>query len=219
VSADREAQVRRVRRRATAAGLMIAVCLGLTLSGCGTAPHYRYIGSSDRDLVLRVPRNWSAVNTDDALKATGVDPATVTDWAVFYDASSHPDVKHVTVTSADQPQLFAQSIKVSADERSTVTTDELRDLMLPGTADARQAATAAGAFAMVENKTEKTAHQQGVHIIYTYKVGSTNEYFDRIALTDPKRKAVHVVFVHCNQQCFAKNKTQIEDAVTSLTLK
>jgi hypothetical protein len=210
--------VRRVTRRARVAALAaVAGSVGLALSACA-APTYRYIGGSDHDLVLRVPRSWSPVNTKDALKATGSDPSTA-GWIVFYDAYDHPNVKHVTLASSEEPLLSAQTIKVPSDERASVTDDGLRDLILPGTAADRATATAAGAFAVLENKTEKTSKQEGVHLLYTEKIGTTNEYFDRIALTNPKKSTVDVVLVHCNQQCFEQQRSEIEDAVTSLTLK
>ena len=58
--------VRRVRAALLGAG---AGVLAFVVSGC-EAPDYTYVGDSGHDFVLRVPRSWSAVDTDDALDAT-----------------------------------------------------------------------------------------------------------------------------------------------------
>lgn len=210
--------MRRVKGLARSVGVVAAASLGLVLTSCAS-PNYSYIGSSDHDLVLRVPRNWSAVNTKDALKATGVDPATVTGWRVYYDAYDHPDPKHLQLTSPSEPILVAQTLEVAQEQRASVTNDQLRQLLLPADATALQAATASGTFALLKDETESRPKQHGVHLLFTIKAGTTTEYYDQIALTNPKQTVVSLVYVHCNQQCFQAHKSEIDDAVTSLTLK
>jgi len=205
--------VRPARWFSSALGILL---LGIALSGCAT-PQYRFVGSDERDLVIRMPRSWSALDRSAALKASGIDPAT-SSWAVFYDAAAKPVVAHVNSISTDEPFMYAQSIPISAEQRPSVTDAQLRELMLPGTPELRDQAIKAKDFAILTEQTVSRRKQHGVHIRYSFKIGKTKEFYDRIALTDPKRTAVHVLFVHCTEKCFAAHP-EIDDVVTSLTLK
>lgn len=210
--------MRRTARLTRGVGLILAVALVTVVSACGS-PQYRYVGSDDRDLVIRMPRSWSALDTTEALKASGIDPAAnASTWTVFYDAAAKPVVAHVKSLSTEDPFMYAQSIPVAAEQRAAITDDQLRELMLPGTPEIRAEAIKAKDLVMLTNETVSKPKQRGVHVRYSFKIGTTTEIYDRIALTDPKRTAVHVLFVHCTQQCFDANP-EIDDVVTSLTLK
>jgi hypothetical protein len=204
-------------RLTQAVGLALALILVAGLSGCAS-PRYQFVGSEDRDLVIRLPRSWSALDTDAALKSTGVDPATRTSWTAFYDASPTPALAHLSAPSTDEPFLYAQTIPIPAEQRGGVTDDELRELMLPATPEARDAATKAKTFAMLKDEKIVRHKQHGAHVRYSFRIGTATELYDRIALTDTKRTAVHIVFVHCTSACFRAHP-EIDDVVTSLTLK
>ena len=210
--------MRQIARPARGVGLALAVVLVAALTGCAT-PKYRFVGSDDRDLVIKMPRSWAPLDTAAALKASGIDPATsATAWTAFYDAAAKPVVAHVKSVSTDDPFMFVQSIPISADQRASITDDQLRELMLPATPEIRATATKAKEYALLTNETVAKPQQHGIHVRYSAKIGTTTELFDRIALTDPKRTAVHILFVHCTSTCFDAHP-EIDDVVTSLTLK
>ena len=210
--------MRRTVRLASGVGLALATALVTTLTGCAS-PEYQFVSSEDRNLVIRVPRNWTALDPAAALKASGMDPATAANaWTVFYDAAEKPVVDHVKSLSTDAPFMFAQSIPISAEQRSSVTEDQLRELMLPATPQIRDIAAKAKDFVMLTDEKITRPKQRGMHVRYSYQIGETTEVYDRIALTDPKRTAVHIVYVHCTRECFAAHP-EIDDVVTSLTLK
>jgi len=204
-------------RLARVVGLALAAVLVAGLTGCAS-PEYRFVGSDQRDLVIKMPRSWVPLDTGAALKASGIDPASATTWTVFYDAAPKPVISHVSSPSTDAPFMFAQTIPISAEQRASVTDDQLRELMLPATPELRDAAIKAKQFAILTDETVSKPKQHGMHVRYSYKIGSTIEYYDRIALTDPKRTAVHILFVHCTRECFQAHP-EIDDVVTSMTLK
>jgi hypothetical protein len=55
--------------------------------------------------------------------------------------------------------------------------------------------------------------------VFFYRIDGTPEYFDQVVLTNPKRTRVHLVAIHCTQQCFTAHSREIDDVVSSLTLK
>ncbi len=197
---------------------VVLVTAGWVTAGCAT-PEYRFVGSDERDLVIRMPRSWSPLDHAAALKASGIDAATTqSTWTAFYDAAAKPEVAHVKSISTDDPFLFAQSIPVAAEQRASITDAKLRELILPGTPEIRDQAMKAKDFAILADVTVSKRKQRGVRLRYSFKIGETKEIYDRIAVTDPKRTAVHLLFVHCTEKCFAAHP-EIDDVVTSLTLK
>jgi len=197
--------------------LGLALALVPMIAGCAE-PRYRFVGSRDRDLVLRVPRDWAALNTAAAVKATGVEPSSNSVWTAFYDASPKPGVRHVQATSTDEPFLYAQSIRVGAEQRAGLTDAQLLELMLPATPEVREVAIKAKDFAVLSTKKVSGRRQHGYHVRYSFKLDAEKEFYDRIALTDPKRTTVYIVFVHCTETCF-RSHPEIDDVVASLTLK
>jgi hypothetical protein len=206
-------------RLARGGGLLLTAAVVAGLTGCAS-PEYRFVGSSQRDVVIKMPRSWVPLDTAAALKASGIDPAAAaaTTWTVFYDAAPKPVISHVSSPSTDAPFMFAQTIPISPEQRASVTDDQLRELMLPATPEMRDAAIKAKEFAILTDEKVSKRKQHGMHVRYSYKIGPTIEYYDRIALTDTKRTAVHILFVHCTRECFQAHP-EIDDVVTSMTLK
>ena len=199
-------------------GLALTVGLAVVVTGC-SQPAYRFIGSDDRDFVLRVPHTWTPLNTSDVLKAGGLDPATQVAWTAFYDASAKPGVDHLQTPTAADPVLVVARIPLTKDQRASITGDQLREAILPLTPELRPQALAAHVFRVLENQTVAAKNENGARIRYSYVVGGVPEIWDRIALIDPKLTAVHVITVHCTQACYTAHQAEITDVVTSLTLK
>jgi hypothetical protein len=210
-------RIRRVRL-VKLVGLALAAGLAVALTGCAQ-PGYRFISNDDRDLVLRVPRSWQAIDTSEALKASGVDPATRTGWVAFYDAATQPAVGHLQAPSTDDPLLIAQTMPLTKEQGQTLTGNDLVEMLLPSTPEARAAAVKAHTFAVLAQQNVSAPNEHGAHIRYRVKIGTTAELFDRISLTDPKHTSIYVVSVHCSERCFTAHSAEIDDAVTSLTLK
>ena len=210
-----------------ALAVLAVAALGVpALAGC-SAPPYQYVGNDDHDLVLRVPKTWSKINSDAVLRASGEDPSTAVGWLAFFDASPKPSVKHASDVYADDPVMIARSVDVPADQRASVTGDALRDLLIPVTESARTeqqiSAMAAGQsapdFKLLADKTLTGRHERGVHVMFSYGTGGHTEVYDKVAVTDPKKTKVHLVLVHCSQTCFDTRGKEIDAVVSSLTVK
>lgn len=215
----------RVVHRALALLAVTALGAGL-LAGCG-APAYQYVGNDDHDLVLRVPASWNKINSDDVLRASGEDPSTAVGWLAFFDASPRPSARHASGTYAEDPVMVIRSIDVPKEQRSSVTGDALRDLLIPVTEQARTeqqvSALAAGQsapkFTLLASRTLSTENERGVHLTFSYATAGHTEVYDKLAVTDPKKTRVHLVLVHCSKACFDGRGKEIDAVVSSLTVK
>lgn len=212
-----------MRRNSALLGALLAAVV--VLAGCA-APGYRFVGSDDRDLVLRVPRDWNVVKTADVLKASGVDPASRPGWVAFYDAASRPSAAHMRGTSATAPVMAVQSLPISAEERAGLTDDGLRNLVLPVTTTAREAIGLTATpgpgqpeFHLISDQVLNSKSEHGVHVLFSYTIKGATEVYDQVVVTDPKKTRAHLVLVHCVQACFAQRADEIAGVTSSVTVK
>ena len=101
----------------------------------------------------------------------------------------------------------------------------LRDVMLPVTAAARQAAAKAKipltGFHLLRDT--RLALSQGVHGVwdtfdYTYP-GGIVETFDQVALTNADATQIYVLEMHCMAACYSQNQDQFNTVMSSFTVR
>ena len=223
------------RRPAVAAlsarGVVAVTALALVLTGCAS-PHYKFVTSKDRDVVLRIPRTWNSVAASAVQKAAGEtsdasSDSSSDDWVVYFDASTKPSAQHVRATKVTAPVLIAQSSPLPESAAASVTNDQLRDVVLPVSADGRAqlelSFTATGRakpkFRLIRDEEIRTKTETGVHVVFGYDLGEGEEIFDQVAVTDPKRTRVHVLLIHCATACFTARQTEIYSITDTFTVK
>jgi hypothetical protein len=222
------------RRSATlallAGGLAVAA---VVLSGCAK-PEYRFISSSQRDVVVRVPWSWSRLDSEDVRKFGQTEEEAAQQqipagsWSAYFDGAKKPAVGHVVGTDLSAPVVLLQSADLPEEARDALTTDQLRDVYLPvseeGRAQREVAAAAASAaapkFRLLSDTPVNTKTARGVHVVFAYtNPGGGEEVYDQVAVTDPKRTRWHVLFVHCSTACYEARKNQIHAITDSFTIK
>jgi hypothetical protein len=234
--AGRRSFGRRFPGRGRAVPALLAGALAVAavaLSGCAN-PQYRFISSSKRDVVVRVPWDWSRLDSEDVRKfgqseeeaAQQQIPAGL--WSAYFDGAKKPAVGHVVGTDLSAPVVVLQSADLPEAARDTITTDQLRDVFLPvseaSRAEREVAATNASAkvpeFRLLSDTPVNTKTARGVHVVFAYKESDGHEeVYDQVAVTDVKRTRWHVLFVHCSTQCYESRKSQFGDITDSFTIK
>jgi hypothetical protein len=203
-------------RRAALVAASVAACL---LGGCGDPPRYQFASSSADDVVIRLPWHWAQVRSGPPVASDGT-TATDGSWYAVYDADPHPSLSHATTLSRPAPVVLARTVVIDKSVGAAVTDDELRDVTLPVTPAGRAAQAPAGAdFTLLLDQTVQTRTERGVHVLFTYDLGSGPEVFDQVAVLDTSKTRVHVLLVHCTRSCFDTNKNDIVAAVNSFTVK
>jgi hypothetical protein len=199
---------------------LLAAAAVVTLAACA-APAHTFVASPDADLVLRLPSSWSTVRNEASNdSATGQPDG---NWNAVFDASKQPDPKHVDLsTEVSAPVAYARVSVLDSDTANGMDADQLRDIVLPFTAAARaKVATDSRAktFKQISDYDVHSPVASGVHVVYSYDLGHGREVFDQTAMIGSKKTRVYLLIVRCDQACYDAHKKEIDDVVSSFTVK
>jgi hypothetical protein len=202
------------------AALAAAFC-ALALTGC-SAPAYRFEASAADDVVVKVPRSWTTVQSGVPATSDGSTPAAGA-WLAAWDADRKPSLAHVNSDTAAQPVAIATTIPVEADKGKQVTLDDLRDLVVPVSALGRSAATLSGKvlvpITVLSDREATTPVARGVHVVFRLSLASGEETFEQVAFTDRSKTRIHLFFAHCTTACYAAHSREITAAAASFTVR
>jgi len=210
-------------------GALIAAAV--TLSACSAAGHYTYVTDSGDSAFFKVPPTWKPVSQDLLAAAQaqllGSSPAGPAggrlSWSRAYDAAARPSAGHIFAATS-QPVAYASVQAMSVTQRAGLSFDSMRNLLLPVTTAARQAAKKAGApFSGFQSIGDQviTTHDgiRGVTELFGYVIGGMPEIFDQTVLTNSATTKLYLLLVQCDQSCFVAHRAQIGTVVRSFTVR
>jgi len=199
-----------------------------TATGCA-APEFTYVSDSSASTFFKVPYGWHRIS-DVSLAAQFKTPASAPgqngSWDVAFDAAPAPAAVHLFSPNATKPFAFAFVAPLSAPASQSMSYNGLRDVLLPVTSAARQAAAQAGSFPLTHFRLLRDSvikPGSGVHGVwdtysYTYP-GGTTDTFDQVALTNSDSTQLYVLMVHCIATCYSQNHDQIDTIMSSFTVR
>jgi hypothetical protein len=218
---------RHFRRSAVAlAGAGISMAL---LAGCG-APSFTYAADSADHAYFKVPASWRQVNPADLAtfqravlgKSAAGPPGGSFIWSRAYTGDSRPIPS--LLAGSPIPVVYATVQSLTKSLQSSLSFDQMRDLLYPVTSQARQAATAAGdhitGFALVSSSTiSLPGGIHGINELYEFDVGGLPDAFDQTVLTNSDTSKLYLLLVQCYQDCFASHVSQIKAVIDSFTVR
>jgi hypothetical protein len=210
----------RLRHLYSVAALVI---VGFSVAGCSLAPQYTYVSDSADSAYFKVPPSWHQVPESSLQSAEGSSSQEGSYlWSEAYDANTKPSVDHVFAATG-KPVAYASVIGLSSTERSSISFNSMRDLLLPVTAAARKAASAdheelEGFQSLSDQVITDGNHNRGIREIFDYDLGTAPETFDLTVLTNSSTTKLYFLLVQCTETCFASNYKQISDVVNSFTV-
>jgi hypothetical protein len=204
----------------------------LALTGCG-APEFAYVKNSEHKTYFKVPSSWgqvdqgsldSYVNGEEGSAQSRVNQETI--WSVAYDAARPPAVDHIFgFTKTDDPVVWAKVEELQPQQADMVSNDVLRNLVLPVTADARQASTQGGSlmadFELLHDEVlNPEKGLRGVRVIYNYSLPAGGLHtFDQTVLVDDAGTALYLLLLRCSATCYVDRMDEIQEVVTSFTVR
>jgi hypothetical protein len=207
-------------------GLGVLLAVG-TAAGCA-APQFTYVSDTAANTFFKVPYDWHRIS-DVSLAAQFKTPGSALgqngSWDIAYDAAPAPAAVHLFSPSATKPFAFAFVAPLSPSASQAMSYNGLRDVLLPVTAAARQAAVQ-GSFPLTHFRLMRDAVIKpgpGVHGVretysYTYP-GGTTDTFDQVSLTNSDSTQLYVLMVHCMATCYSQNRDQIDAIMSSFTVR
>jgi hypothetical protein len=197
-----------------------ALLLGVTVAGCG-APQYTYVANSGADTYFKVPYGWHQISAAALKKVTGSSSGV---WTVAYQAGSQPSASDLLSFDTSQPFVFSEIGTLSSTGMNELSYDSLRDFFLPVTSTARSTASSEGfpytGFSQIRDQVLTPG--QGVHGVretFDYTDQGVTDTFDEIALTNPDQTKVYFIVLHCTSSCYSSDKTEINDVMSSFTIR
>lgn len=190
----------------------------LVLTGCAQ-PSQQYINADTYGMYFALPREWSAVPSEQLSKAQQgwQDDAgqvfidTVRWQAAWGPAGITPDNLFAAVPS-EQPTAFAFVRDLLNVETRQIGDDiemALQDIVLP-----TSSLLAAGV------EVESTQWRQngflGIQQTATYPAGGGRSTVDVVSMLSPNRSRLYVLVLRCSETCFAENRTKFDDVIDSL---
>jgi hypothetical protein len=197
-----------------------ALLLGVTVTGCG-APQYTYVANSSANTYFKVPYGWHEIGAAALKKVTGSSSGV---WTVAYQGGSQSSAEDFLSFDTSQPFVFAEIGTLSATGMNELSYDSLRDFFLPVTSTARSTASSEGfpftGFSQIRDQVLTPG--QGVHGVretFDYTDNGVTDTFDEIALTNPDQTKVYFLVLHCTSSCYSSDKTEINDVMSSFTIR
>ncbi|MGQ0576523.1 MAG: hypothetical protein ACT4RN_20290 [Pseudonocardia sp.] len=218
----------------SARSALAALCCAVTLvavAACG-APEYTYVTNSDQRTYVKIPSTWRPVDPRQLDAAFGLDPATEAAaagiWHEAYDAAPVPATEHLIGWSATAPVALVGVRQIPAGQRGQYSLDGLRDLFLPVSATSRRqlpTGPAAGGgltdFALYTDEVlTPGSGVRGVHSVFRYRMGlSPPQTINQTVYLNDDASTIYMFFVRCSTTCYADRQEEIENVVSSFTVR
>lgn len=205
-----------------AALIILGLVVGLCAAGCA-APSYTYVADYSDNAYFKVPPSWHQVSEVTLQSAEGQSNSDGTFlWSRAFDASGQPSVQHIFAPTPE-PVVYASVLSMTSAERASFSYNSMRDLILPVTSAARQAAAAAneplsGFQSYSDQVVTGNGGYRGVREIFGYTLGGIPETFDLTVFTDSGTTKLYFLLVQCTATCFANDYSQISTVVGSYTV-
>lgn len=212
-------------------GILLLVTSVGALVACGS-PKYTYVKNSGAKTYFKVPAGWHKIDQnslDRTLSADDPDSASAQarkkiSWSIAYDAAGDPSASHLLGTAGNEPFVYASVRQLTDAERGAVSLDHLRNIFLPVTDDARQAAVSQGLpfgdFELLRDQ-ELTPGGgiRGVRETYNYAVPLGGlQTFDLTAYVSDDGH-MYVLILRCTAHCYRQRAKELDSIVKSFTVR
>jgi hypothetical protein len=222
--------VRRAIHVGVTAIAVAAVLLGT--ASCGQ-PEFTYVKNSGQKTYFKVPHSWHQIGTsdlDDVLGGTNPDSAASQVrqqlwWSVAYDASADPAPAHLLTNGVtEQPIVYARVATLTKGQQNAISLDMLRDMFLPVTADAREAAAEALPLTGFELLHDEVINRpnglHGIRVVYDYELGfGVLHTFDLTAMVNNDSSKLYLMIIRCSSSCYRERASEIDTVATSFTVR
>lgn len=214
------------------AALLAVTALLAGAGACGT-PEFTYVKNSQEKTYFKVPHGWREIATESLdHDITGVNPdsaaATAVKqlwWSVAYDAAEDPTPDHLLTTGVtDEPIVYARVATLTESQQNMVSLDALRNVLLPVTDEAREAAAATmplSGFELLRDEViEPENGLHGVRVVFDYELAfGVLHTFDQTVLVNNDGSKLYLMIIRCTSSCYRERSGELDTIATSFTVR
>ncbi len=213
------------RRARLGAGVLFAAAL-LALSACtGSSYHYVKNGSNGSGTYFKVPEAWHIYDENAFFKQLDLGPEQAkarkaSTWAVAFDASSKPTLKHFDDPVTAQPFGIAEVRQLDQEERDSFSLMAMRNLVIPVDQIAEQGDSDQLEVLRLDEFTRDGGFH-GLRFTFNIRFPDSKRFvtFDQVSIIDSDTKELHLLVVSCSSRCYQDKKDTINTIMDSWTVK
>jgi hypothetical protein len=213
-------------RTARRGGAVLLICAAaIALSAC-TGSGYHYVKNSSDEgsgTYFKIPESWRVYDENEFFAKLDLPPERAkarkdTSWAIAFDASSKPTLKHFEDPVTRQPFGIAEVRQLGPEERDQFSLMAMRNLVLP----VDQLAESGAELEVL--KLEEFTRDGGFHglrFTFNFRYPENNRFvtFDQVSIVDSDTKEVHLLVISCSTRCYEQKKDTINTVMDSWTVK
>jgi hypothetical protein len=206
-------------------GVLLLCAAALALSAC-TGSGYHYVKNSSDEgsgTYFKIPEGWRVYDENEFFAKLDLPPERAkarkdTSWAIAFDASSKPTLKHFEDPVTRQPFGIAEVRQLGPEERDQFSLMAMRNLVLP----VDQLAESGAELEVL--KLEEITRDGGYHGLrftfnFRYPEGKQFVTFDQVSIVDSETKEIHLLVISCSTRCYEQKKDTINTVMDSWTVK
>jgi hypothetical protein len=215
-----------VGRRTGRGRAALFVCAVAVAAAACTGSGYHYVKNSTDEgsgTYFKVPEGWKIYDENEFLRSRHLSPTQAKDakasgWAVAFDGSSRPTLKHLENVAPKEPFGIAEVRTLGRQERDQFSLMAMRNYFVP-VDDLAQSGLDVTPLRLDEFTRDGGFH--GQRFTFEFTVPSSNESVtvDQVAIVDAGTKEVHFLAITCSAQCYERKKDTINTVVDSWTVK
>jgi hypothetical protein len=219
--------VPRVAGRTASRGA-IALLVGaavFALSACSGSGYHYVKNSTDEGsgTYFKVPEGWRIYDENEFFAKLDLPPERAkerkaTSWAIAFDASTKPTLKHFEQPVTAQPFGIAEVRQLGPEERDAFSLMAMRNLVLP--VDELVETDAELEVLRLEEFTRDGGFH-GLRFVFNFRYPEAKQFvtFDQVSIVDSDTKEVHLLVISCSAKCYERKKDTIATVMDSWTVK
>jgi hypothetical protein len=214
---------RRAPRRSKPLGRLVLFAAAATLLAACAGSGYHYVKSSDDHTYFKVPESWKLFdeqtivhNLGKGLSKSAQQAQLDQGWQVGFDASSHPSLKHLGSGRAGSPEGLAIVRPLSTQDADAISMQTLRNAYV----DIDTAVQNNEGQIVQYEPVALDGGFHGMHVVAELQdsKGRTST-IDQTSVVDKDTTKLYSLIVTCSSDCYDAHKSQIENVVSSWTVR
>jgi hypothetical protein len=207
-------------------GAVVLVCAAaLALAACSGSGYHYVKNSTDEGsgTYFKIPEGWRVYDENQFFAKLDLPPERAkarkaTSWAIAFDASSKPTLKHFEQPVTAQPFGIAEVRELGPEERDEFSLMAMRNLVLP--VDQLAESEAELEVLRLEEFTRDGGFH-GLRFTFNFRYPQAKEFvtFDQVSIVDDDTKEVHLLVISCSTKCYERKKDTINTVMDSWTVK